>query len=151
MQLKEDVLLEKKFYLMDEMEKHKQEALKALKKAEEMIPFLPDLKKQEYLHGVLASMAGAIILGKPKEALLNACLRLIEPLIIDFTEQFRSYRLVIIEASYHQDMFSFYGSIAKTISNKKFKDKGTQSFMFAIDCLNMAIYFNIRIRKRTWL
>lgn len=131
-------LIERKFsFFLEKMERHREEALKFMRMADQMTPFIPDLDKRQHMHAIIGSGVTALLLREPKAAILSIGLTLISSLTIDMYDKFCEYRVVILQAAYHQDMFYFYESMSRKVSYLEIMNKGTQAFMQAIDCLTL--------------
>ena len=120
---------------MEEMVTHRDQAIKFLKIAENMTPYIPDLDKREHMRSIIGSAAGALLMREPKAGIIAVGLSLIASLSIDMYDQYCEYRLVLAEAAYHQDMFYFYESMSRKVSRFEILNKGTQAFMLAMDCV----------------
>ena len=60
---KDDHLPKKKIYLIEEAERHKNEAIKALKAADEMSVLIPNPEDQKHMHTLIVTTIGS--LGSP--------------------------------------------------------------------------------------
>lgn len=132
-----DLLVNKKFSVIEEADQHKIQALEALKAAEEMSILIPILEDRRSMMVLVSSVA--VALASPdataKAKLLIIGLPLLASISGDLYDKLCDYRLTLVTADYHIEMFNFYNRLSIKMSERAVKDKDIQACLQAIDCL----------------
>lgn len=129
-----DSITDKKLSLIEMADNHRQQAIKALKEAEEKVFYFPDLSLRQHLKTLISSTIGLVAIPEPRMKFLAVGLSLIASFADDMFDQWSEYRLILTEAAYHFEMVNFYISASRKMTDLS-DDEGTRDFMFAIDCM----------------
>ncbi len=130
-----DSATENKFWLIEEAENSKQQAVKALEDADNMRYYIPDLGKREHMHAIITSAIPALAISDIRLKILTVGLALIGSLSVDMYDKYIEYRVLLLKAAHHLEMANFYSSLSVKFTNLT-DDGGNRAFMKAIDCLS---------------
>lgn len=137
-----DPATEKAVFVLEEAERHRQEALQHLKAAEDMSLLIPSLEDRKsmgvLLGGAVAALATPGITAKARVILVGVSL--LSSMTGDIYDRFCEYRLLLIKAENSIDMMNFYLGVSKNMVNR-ISDKGDRAFFMAIEFLTLCVKF----------
>lgn len=128
----------KKAYLFNEAEKHRLDAQKCLKSAEEMSLLIPILEDRKNMQILIGSIAVTLVHPDPtvKARLLTIGLPLLASISGDLYDKFCDYRLLLVKIDYHVEMVRFYEKVSIKYTSLSTNEQDVQAFFQAMDCLS---------------